>query len=160
MEINWSWQRFDDISGEEMHQMLALRQNVFVVEQGCLYLDADELDKQSWHLFGRTNDQRLVAYARLNFPNTRYSEPSFGRVLTSKTIRGMGAGRKIVEACIQKSLQEYPNWDVRISAQAHLAKFYEEFGFTKVSDPYDDHGIEHISMILRVSHGYRNRRKL
>ncbi|MBD2653151.1 GNAT family N-acetyltransferase [Synechocystis sp. FACHB-383] len=151
MEINWSWQQFSDISGEEMHAMLALRQDVFVVEQGCLYLDPDQLDKQSWHLFGRTKDQKLVAYARLNFPNTRYPEPSFGRVLTSKAIRGMGVGRKIVEACIQKSLQEYPNSDVRISAQAHLTKFYAEFGFTKVGDPYDDHGIEHIGMILRVS---------
>ncbi|WLT38251.1 GNAT family N-acetyltransferase [Synechocystis sp. B12] len=150
MEINWSWQQFNNISGEVMHEMLALRQEVFVVEQGCLYLDADGLDKQSWHLFGRTNDQQLVAYARLNFPNTRYPEPSFGRVLTSKAIRGMGAGRKIVAACIQKSLREYPNLDLRISAQAHLTEFYAEFGFTKVGDPYDDHGIEHISMIFRA----------
>ncbi|QUS62345.1 GNAT family N-acetyltransferase [Synechocystis sp. PCC 7339] len=150
MEINWSWQRFNDISGEAMHEMLALRQNVFMVEQGCLYLDADGLDKQSWHLFGRTNDQQLVAYARLNFPHTRYPEPSFGRVLTSKAIRGMGTGRKIVAACIQKSLQEYPNLDVWISAQTYLTKFYAEFGFAEVGDPYDDHGIEHISMIFRV----------
>lgn len=152
MEINWSWQRFNDISGEAMYEMLALRQEVFVVEQGCLYLDADGLDKQSWHLFGRTNDndQQLVAYARLNFLNTRYPEPSFGRVLTSKAIRGMGTGRKIVAACIQKSLREYPNLDLRISAQAHLTKFYAEFSFTKVGDPYDDHGIEHISMIFRA----------
>jgi ElaA protein len=150
MEIDWSWQRFSDISGEEMHEMLSLRQNVFVVEQGCAYLDADELDKQSWHLLGRRRDRRLVAYARLNFPNTRYSEPSFGRVLTTKEIRGIGAGRKIVEACIQKSMQEYPNSDIRISAQTYLAKFYEEFGFINVGDPYDDEGIEHIDMILDV----------
>lgn len=130
--------------------MLSLRQNVFVVEQGCAYLDADELDKQSWHLLGRRSDRRLVAYARLNFPNTRYSEPSFGRVLATKEIRGIGAGRKIVEACIQKSVQEYPNLNIRISAQTYLTQFYEEFGFMNVGDPYDDEGIEHIDMILEV----------
>jgi ElaA protein len=150
MKIDWSWQQFSDISGEEMHEMLSLRQNVFVVEQGCAYLDADELDKKSWHLLGRRSDRQLVAYARLNFPNTRYSEPSFGRVLTTKEIRGIGAGRKIVKACIQKSVQEYPKSDIRISAQTYLTKFYEEFGFMNVGDPYDDEGIEHIDMILDV----------
>lgn len=128
--------------------MLSLRQNVFVVEQKCTYLDADELDKQSWHLWGRGDDGQLVAYARLNFPNTRYSEPSFGRVLTTKEIRGIGAGRKIVEACIWKSIQEYPSSNIRISAQIYLTKFYEEFGFMSVGNPYDDEGIEHIDMVL------------
>ena len=148
MEINFSWQRFTDISGEEMHEMLSLRQSVFVVEQKCAYLDADELDTQSWHLLGRRVDGRLVAYGRLNFPNTRYPEPSFGRVLTTKETRGIGAGRRIVEACIRKSIQEYPGLNIRISAQAHLTKFYQGFGFIRVGDPYDDEGIEHIDMVL------------
>lgn len=150
MKVDWFWQQFSDISGEEMHEMLSLRQQVFIVEQECIYLDADELDKQSWHLLGRQNDGRLVAYARLNFPNTRYTEPSFGRVLTAKEIRGIGAGRRIVEACIQKSLQEYPSLNIRISAQTYLTKFYAEFGFTSVGDPYDDEGIEHVDMILET----------
>lgn len=148
MDIDWSWQRFRDISGAQMHEMLALRQNVFVVEQNCAYLDADDLDKQSWHLFGRGGGGRLVAYARLNFPNTRYAEPSFGRVLTTKEIRGIGAGRRIVAACIQKSMEEYPGSNIRISAQAHLTTFYEKFGFMSVGEPYSDEGIEHVEMVL------------
>lgn len=148
MIIEWSWQRFSNLSGEEMHEMLSLRQKVFIVEQECAYLDADELDKQSWHLLGRQNDGRLVAYARLNFPNTRYTESSFGRVLTTKEIRGVGAGRRIVEACIQKSIQEYPSSNIRISAQTYLTKFYQGFGFKSIGDPYDDEGVEHVDMIL------------
>ena len=150
MKVDWAWKKFRDISGEEMHEMLSLRQNVFVVEQRCAYLDADELDKKSWHLLGRRIDRQLVAYARLNFPNTRYLEPSFGRILTAKEIRGIGAGRKIVEICIHKSVEEYPDLNIRISAQTYLTKFYKEFGFVNVGDPYDDEGIEHIDMILEV----------
>ncbi|MDG2989370.1 GNAT family N-acetyltransferase [Candidatus Synechococcus calcipolaris G9] len=148
MEINWSWKKISDISGAEMHEILALRQSVFVVEQDCAYLDADEWDKQSWHLLGRRDDGQLVAYARLNFPHTRYPEPSFGRVLVTKETRGTGAGRRIVAACIQKSRQEYPGSNMRISAQAYLTKFYEEFGFMGVGDPYEDEGIEHLDMVL------------
>ncbi|AFY74427.1 putative acyltransferase [Synechococcus sp. PCC 7502] len=150
MEINWYWQQFSDISGEEMHEILSLRQKVFVVEQRCAYLDADELDKQSWHLLGRRNDRQLIAYARLNFPNTRYSEPSFGRVITTKEIRGIGAGRRVVKACIEKSTQEYPDLNIQISAQTYLVRFYQEFGFTSVGVPYDDAGIEHVNMILET----------
>ena len=151
MEINWSWQKFTDISGEEMHEMLSVRQNVFIAEQKSAYLDADHLDQQSWHLLGREDDGRLVAYARLNFPNTRYQEPSFGRVLTTKKIRGIGVGQKIVEACIKKSIQEYPGFNIRISAQAHLINFYETFGFISIGDPYEDEGIEHVDMVLDMA---------
>ncbi|WP_442786360.1 GNAT family N-acetyltransferase [Leptothoe sp. PORK10 BA2] len=152
MEINWSWQQFSDISGEEMHEMLSLRQKVFVVEQQCAYLDADELDQQSWHLLGRGQDGQLVAYGRLNFPNTRYPEPSFGRILTTQEVRGTGAGRETVENCIQKSRQEYPSLNIRIAAQTYLTQFYQDFGFTPVGAPYDEDGIEHIDMILNQQH--------
>lgn len=134
-----------------MHDILSLRQKVFVVEQQCAYLDADDLDQQSWHLLGWGKDGQLVAYGRLNFPNTRYSEPSFGRILTAKEIRRTGAGRKTVENCIQKSKQEYPSLNIRISAQAYLIQFYQEFGFTRLGAAYDDDGIEHVDMILHRS---------
>ena len=146
--MNWTWRQFDTISGKEMHEMLSLRQKVFVVEQECVYLDADELDEQSWHLFGRSNDGALGAYARLNFPDTRFTEPSFGRVLTIKETRGTGVGREVVKACIEKSKQEYPGLNIRISAQTYLTSFYKGLGFVIVGNPYDDEGIEHVDMIL------------
>ncbi|MGF1523060.1 MAG: GNAT family N-acetyltransferase [Leptolyngbyaceae cyanobacterium] len=149
MEINWSWKPFDAISGPQMHEILAARQTVFVIEQQCIYQDADELDPKSWHLLGCTEKDELVAYARITVPGTRYPEPSFGRVLTVKTARGMGIGRQIVEQCLAKCGAEYPHMDVCISAQTYLEKFYQSFGFTTVSQPYDDEGIEHIDMRLR-----------
>lgn len=51
-----------------MHEILAIRQSVFVLEQQCFYLDADEFDPCSWHLVGRDNAGAIATYARLCFP--------------------------------------------------------------------------------------------
>ena len=155
MKISWIWQRFDEISGTQMHEILATRQKIFVVEQQCLYQDADELDQKSWHLIGRDANGELIAYARLNFPGTRYAEPSFGRVLTVQAARGLGLGRQIVQQCLEKCSAEYPDRDIRISAQAYLEQFYQTFGFEVTSQPYDDEGIEHVDMLLSNIH-YQN----
>jgi len=148
MKIDWTWKKFEDFSGAEMHEMLSVRENVFVVEQECAYLEADDLDKQSWHLIGRNPSGILIAYARITFPGSKYDEPTFGRVLTVQKSRGIGLGRKIIKECIKKSNSEYPGMSVRISAQTYLIKFYKDFGFKIVGQPYDDEGIEHIDMLL------------
>ena len=107
MEMSWTWKRFEEISGAEMHEMLSERQKVFIVEQKCVYQDADILDYQSWHLVGRDLEGMLVAYARINFPGARYKEPSFGRIFTSQANRAIGLGRQIIQHCIEKCKIEY-----------------------------------------------------
>ncbi len=128
--------------------MLAARQQVFMVEQACLYLDADGLDTQAWHLFGTDPDAALMAYARLLPPHTRYPEPSIGRVLVAKAARGIGLGRTLLTRCLEKCEAEYGDQTVRISAQVYLSAFYESFGFEVVGQPYDDGGIAHVKMVL------------
>lgn len=147
-EIDWVWQHFDAIAGSDMHAILAVRQQVFVVEQRCAYQDADKFDSVSWHLLGRDRASTLIAYARLNYPGTRYAEPSFGRVLTVPTARSQGIGRQIVQRCIDKCRTEYPNVRIRIAAQTYLQPFYATFGFQDVGPTYDEDGIEHVDMAL------------
>jgi ElaA protein len=148
--IDWDWKRFDEMSGEEVHEMLALRQAVFVVEQQCAYQDADHLDRVSWHLLGRGSDGRLAAYARVNDPGTRHRRPSIGRVLTAAHLRGRGAGRALMGLCLEKCRAEYPGVGIRISAQTYLTRFYAGFGFQAVGQPYDEDGVEHVDMVLAV----------
>jgi ElaA protein len=148
MEICWIWKRFEDISGTEMHEILFERQNVFVVEQKSAYQDADDLDRQSWHLIGRDLQGIMAAYARITFPGTKYEEPSFGRILTVKSYRTIGLGRQLIRNCIEKCNIEYPGMAIRISAQTYLTNFYKDFGFELFSQPYGDEGIEHIDMVL------------
>ncbi len=134
-----------------MHEILALRQQVFVVEQNCVYLDADDLDSKSWHLVGRAAGGQIGAYTRLTFPATRFNEPSIGRVLTAVEMRKKGLAREAVNLAIAKCEQEFPGQAVKISAQLYLKKFYNGCGFKVISEPYDEDGIEHIDMLRMVS---------
>ena len=52
MDIEWRFKSFEELTKTELHQMMILRQQVFVVEQDCPYLDADEKDTDSHHLLG------------------------------------------------------------------------------------------------------------
>ncbi len=146
--MQWQWKKPEDLSGIEMHDILAVRQQVFVVEQKCIYLDADELDRLSWHLTGRSENGDLDIYARLNFPGSRFQEPSIGRVLTRTALRKQGYAKMAVNQAIEKSRREYPGQNIKISAQVYLTKFYYELGFRVIGEPYDEDGIEHIDMIV------------
>ena len=146
MDIHWSWKSFKEMSGSEVYEVLSERQKVFIVEQKCLYHDADKLDRKSVHLIGRGSDQILLAYARIIPPQTKGGSPSIGRVLITQTGRGVGFGRQLFQQCVDKCILEYPTVTIQISAQIRLVDFYNSFGFITVGQPYDDQGIDHIDM--------------
>ena len=148
MHINWSWKQFEQLTVFELHEILAARQAVFVVEQKCPYQDADGLDQESWHLIGRDYNYHLVAYARITFPGTRFPEPSIGRVLIIKAARGMGLARLTMQEAIAKGRQKYPGQNIRLSAQTYLQNFYRSLGFEPFGESYDEDGIEHVDMML------------
>ncbi|MEL6491416.1 MAG: GNAT family N-acetyltransferase [Cyanobacteria bacterium J06621_3] len=120
---------------------------MFVIEQNVQCLDADGLDIDAWHIFSQSKAGEIVAYARLLAPHTRYPEPSIGRVLVRKSARGEGIGHQLVSFCLEKCNEIYPEHAICISAQAHLEKFYQYFGFKSVGEAYDDAGIPHRMMI-------------
>ena len=145
------WANFDELSNEDLYEILQVRQEVFGVEQNCVYQDADDLDKNAWHLIARgdTNlgTRKIIGYLRIVYPSYKYAEPSIGRVLTVKEARGTGLGKALMAAALTKIEQEFPHQAVRISAQLYLERFYSEFGFEKVTEPYDEDGILHIEMV-------------
>lgn len=148
--ITWRCASFSELANTELYDALQLRQLVFIVEQKCLYLDADGLDTEARHLLGwQTVDgrERLVAYARLLPPALKYAEASIGRVITHPEHRGKGAGLALMrEAMIQV---ENAGWGraIRIAAQMYLQAFYENLGFHRISEPYLDDGIWHVDML-------------
>jgi ElaA protein len=152
--MNWQWLSFEELSREDLYDVLKVRQAVFIVEQDCAYQDADDLDPVSWHLLGwreTATGRELVAYLRVVFPEKKYPEPSIGRVLTTASVRGTGMGKALTCEAITHIALEYPQMSIRISAQRYLEKFYSEFGFETVSDPYDEDGIPHIEMLRKVT---------
>jgi ElaA protein len=154
--IEWQWNSFADLTVAQLYEMLALRQQVFVLEQTCLYPDIDGLDPGAHHLLGwRSVDGRreLAASLRCLAPGAKYEEMSLGRVVTSPAARGSGLGRELVAQGIACAERLHPGHAIRIGAQAYLERFYAGFGFVTVSEPYDEDGIMHVDMLRPSSPG-------
>ena len=142
----WTWQRFAELGVDGLYDALALRCRVFILEQGP-YLDLDGLDRQSWHLLGRNPAGVLQAYLRVVDPGLKYAEPSIGRVITAPEVRGSGLGRVLMAEGVQRCQQAWPGQGIRISAQAHLARWYGTYGFQLVGEPYLEDDIPHVEMV-------------
>jgi ElaA protein len=144
--MDWHWSRFETLGVDNLYDALALRCRVFILEQGA-YLDPDGFDRQAWHLLGRGADGTLVAYLRIVDAGGKYPEMSMGRVITSIETRATGLGRRLVTECMRWLDANAPGQPVRISAQAHLQRFYGEFGFVPVGEPYLEDNIPHLEML-------------
>ena len=148
--MTWNCVAFDSLSLTELYTLMRLRQEVFVVEQNCVYLDADGYDQKAWHLLGWDGEQQLVAYLRLFAPGVKYKDfpedASIGRVCTAASVRGTGLGRELMVRGIAEAERLWPGCAIRISAQVYLLKFYGSLGFVVASEPYDEDGIPHVEM--------------
>lgn len=137
-----------EISADNLYQILKLRQDVFIIEQDCIYNDIDDLDPVSEHIFLK-GDKQIIAYSRLVPAGKKFEYPSIGRIVTHKSFRGQGYGKEIIQRSLT-ILSQRGIKTVVIEAQSHLQKFYESLKFEKISDPYDVDGIMHIKMIHHI----------
>jgi ElaA protein len=145
--IFWKCKPFDALSPHELYGIIRLRNEVFVVEQNCVFQDADDKDQKCFHLVGYENN-KLAAYARLvpaglSYPNY----VSIGRVITSPAHRRSGMGKALMQQAINYCYNLFNTHTIKIGAQYHLKNFYEGFGFVQSSDVYNEDGIPHIEMV-------------
>lgn len=144
----WRWCRFDELDVHALDAIYRARQQVFSIEQACIYLDADGFDAQSFHLAAWASDRAVpLAYARVVHPGLKYAEPSIGRVITTGAARGTGLGRELVRRAVAHCGEAFPGHGIRISAQTRLERFYGGFGFVAVGAPYLEDGIPHTEML-------------
>jgi ElaA protein len=146
MNILWVCKPFSALTIDELYAILQLRNEVFVVEQNCPYQDCDNNDQQSFHFMG-WHINKLVAYTRLIPPNITYQEISIGRVVTSPLVRRNNLGKELMKNSSEKIYELFGHQPIKIGAQLYLKKFYQDFGFTQISDVYLEDGIEHIKML-------------
>jgi len=147
--IQWNIKTSQELTVEQLFDVLKLRMDVFVVEQQCAYPDLDEHDRhqETKHLSGRNNDGRLIAYARILPPGLRYPEVNLGRFVVKAHSRKQGLGHQLLQAALQEISRCWPGHATRISAQDYLEAFYEQYGFVRVSEVYLDVGIPHVEMV-------------
>jgi ElaA protein len=147
MQLKWKYNYFNELGVGELYAILQLRNEVFVVEQNCVYQDADNKDSESYHLTG-WDGNILAVYCRILPPGLSYSEASIGRVVSSPTYRNTGCGRELMNEAILRTLAQFACNTIRISAQLYLQKFYEQLGFTPIGETYLEDNIPHIEMLL------------
>src|SRR5471032_269771 len=122
-DIVWQDLHHSKLSATQLYAILALRSEVFVVEQNGV----------------------PVAYLRiLNLDG----EVAIGRVIIAPAARGLKLGYQLMERALTSCKKHWPDAPVILSAQAHLQKFYGSLGFVAYTDIYDEDGIPHISMRL------------
>ncbi len=145
--LTWKYLDFEKLSIQELYALLALRQEVFVVEQTCPYPDIDGSDQNASHLLGYRQDGLLAAYCRIFIPGVKAQQGVIGRVVTSPLCRREGYGIELMNRAIFILESQFPGAGIHIGAQLYLRRFYESLGFVQSGDEYDEDGIPHIPMI-------------
>lgn len=141
---------YKDLTRDELYEILQFRQEVFVVEQDCPYLDADgEKDWVSWHLWLTDPGGRMIAYCRILPEGASYTGyVAIGRVISRMDQRGTGAGRQVMQEALHWISETWPGIPVKISAQCYLDQFYQSLGFVSTGEEYLEDGIPHQAMLL------------
>ena len=145
------WRAFDALSPRELHDLLRLRGDVFVVEQNCAFPEIDGRDPQALHLLARTERGDLAGTLRLFAPADR-GPARIGRVATALPARGRGLGRAMMDEGIAESRRRFGAAPIEIGAQSAMEGFYRSLGFARTSADYDEDGIPHCAMV-RVDPG-------
>ncbi|MEO6686712.1 MAG: GNAT family N-acetyltransferase [Dyadobacter sp.] len=145
LKLQWDFKSFDTLSNQELYALLRLRNEVFIVEQNCIFPDLDGKDQICHHLLGTENGV-LMAYSRIVPPGISYECPSIGRVLVSPLGRGKMFGIELMEKSIACLEEIYGKSKIMIGAQLYLKKFYGSFKFEQSGDIYEEDGIDHIEM--------------
>lgn len=145
--LEWQLKVFYQLSLTELYAIIQLREQIFVVEQQAIYLDADGADLTALHLMLWENGQ-LVAYARILAPDA-VGVVHFGRVCVRAGSRRNSIGRQLVLKVLAEIQLRYVDAVVIISAQKYLQEFYQALGFIAISADYlTEDGLLHLDMQL------------
>lgn len=139
--------KFQELSLTELYELLKLRQEIFVVEQDCPYLDADGLDQESLHIMGFQSD-KMLAYARVIPAGLQYENyTAIGRVVSSLSIRRQKLGTQLFKFALETCINTFPESKIKLSSQVYIKSFYANFGFKEIGESYLEDDIPHIAMI-------------
>ena len=146
-DLSWSVKPFAALTVTELHDLIRLRMDIFIVEQNCAYAEVDGRDPGAWHVLGHDSDRELIAYARILPPHDG-DLPHVGRVVVRRDRRGSGIAHALMQQCLDFLRRQFGSTDSALAAQAHLQRFYAGHGYVRVSEEYPWDGIPHVDMRL------------
>ena len=145
--IKWHFKAFEELQLEEFYKMIALRVEVFIIEQECPYQELDGKDQKSQHVICE-QDGKILATARIVDPGISYREPSIGRVVIAEAARGSGLGHELMRQAMAASEKIHGSVSIRLSAQEYLINYYKKHRFEVVSEVYLEDNIPHVEMLF------------
>lgn len=159
--VLWQLSAFAELTGYQVYHIIQAREQVFVKDQNCSYVDADGVDFAALHLCAYQQhaanssssnanlELQLLAYCRIIPPTvTADGFPHIGRVLVLADYRGHGLARQLMLKAIDYCHNQFCNQPIHISAQTYLIEFYQTLGFVCIGDVYSNDSIEHVNMVL------------
>ena len=141
---------YKELTLNEFHDLIALRIQVFVIEQDCPYQELDGKDKVGYHLILKNEDGVLIGTTRILPKGTSYSEIAIGRVVVAEKFRYLKLGHLLMEDSMKFIEEKFGKQDVRLSAQTHLVKYYAAHRFVSTGKEYLEDGIPHTEMLMKV----------
>lgn len=140
----WKWFQFNELTPDQLYDILQLRELVFTFGQKCSESDMDDVDRTALHLTAYS-ESKLAAYLRVY---EKDGKVKMGRIVVHPDQQGKGLGREMMLVAIPYLQKQFPGKVIEMSAQYHLEKFYQSLGFQTVSDVYMEAGIKHVRMSL------------
>lgn len=127
---------------EQLDDALNIRNIVFVQEQNVAPdLEYDGLDDEAIHAIGYVKD-KPIATGRIRFVDKC---GKLERVAVLKKFRGKSYGTQIIKY-MEHLIHKHNYTKATLNAQTHAIDFYENLGYTVVSDEFMDANIPHVTM--------------
>lgn len=139
--------RFEELTLDELYEIIRLRIAVFVVEQNCIYQDLDDKDRSAYHVFLKEDD-RIQAYLRVLDKGVAFEDVAIGRVISAK--RRCGLGSRVLAEGIRVAYEKLNAKRIVLHAQTYARAFYEQQGFVQSSEEFLEDDIPHIEMTLEL----------
>lgn len=138
---------FSDLTAAELHEILRLRSQVFIVEQECVYNDIDgrDIEPGTRHIWVEDGGRPSAYLRTLADEGPAGAIVRVGRVVTRADNRGQGLAAHLLHSVTNETSAE-----IVLDAQSHLRDWYARLGFVQDGDGYIEDGIPHIPM--RRSH--------
>ena len=137
---------FSELTTTELYEILKSRAEIFLLEQGIVCQDLDDVDYESMHYFF-LDGKRVIAYLRTFVSDKENNYVKIGRVITLEHKKGLGS--ELMKKSIADIKERINPSKIIVSAQKQAAGFYEKMGFVPVSGEYLEEGIVHIKMELK-----------
>lgn len=150
MKFEHQVKSFQELSLEEFHDIIALRIQIFIIEQNCPYQEVDGKDKLAHHLFFKNEMDEIIAVTRILPQGISYAEVAIGRVVVHEDYRGTGLGNQLMSDSMNFVRDKYGDVPVRLSAQKHLENYYGNHGFKSTGKEYLEDGIPHVEMLYNI----------